>query len=289
MTETSAQPLDIDHLRTWIGKTEEVSDIITPRLTESLRVTLFMDSSSPKTGDAVPLTVHWCLAPIMAAVSQIGPDGHPKRGGFLPPVPLPRRMWAGAQTQYVDALRVGDEVTRKSTIKDVVLKSGSTGSLCFVTVDHMFSTKRGEAIHEVHDIVYRDPPPPGGGNKTSDKAKAPPPQADHRRELVADPVMLFRYSAVTFNGHRIHYDRPYAMQVEGYPGLVFHGPYQAALLAEFAAHLRGGKTPKTYTHRGVAPLGDGPFTMNAKENGDAIELWTSGEAGTPCMTARASW
>lgn len=282
------KPLDIEHLRSWIGRTEEVSDVITPRLAQGLRVTLFMEPGIPKAGDAAPLSTHWCLAPVAVAASELGPDGHPERGGFLPPVPLPRRMWAGAQTQYTQALRVGDEVTRRSVIKDVTLKSGSSGRLCFVTVEHVFSSARGEAIREHHDIVYRDAAAAGGGNSPQ-ASKAPPPAAEHRRELVADPVLLFRYSAVTFNGHRIHYDYRYVTGVEGYPGLVFHGPLQASLLLEFAASLRGGAMPKVFIHRGVHPLFEGPFSLNAKQDATGFELWTANAEGVPTMKASARW
>jgi 3-methylfumaryl-CoA hydratase len=278
--------LDLDHLRTWIGKVEETTDQITARMVHSLRATLFLDPGSPKTGDAAPLTMHWCLAPAVVPASEIGPDGHPARGGFLPPVPLPRRMWAGGQTEFAVALRVGDTVTRRSEITNVELKTGSTGSLCFVTVHHTFSTPRGAAVREVQNIVYRDPPPAGG------KAPPPPPpapKAQHSKAMTADAVLLFRYSAVTFNGHRIHYDRPYVTGVEGYPGLIVHGPLQAALLLEYAIHLRGGALPKSFMHRGVNPLFDGDFAVNAQVNADGFELWTTNPAGAACMKAGAVW
>ena len=150
---------DLDHLRQWIGRTSEASDVVTAQLVKGLRATLFLPVGEPKRGDAAPFTVHWCLAPAVVAAAELGPDGHPARGGFLPPVPLPRRMWAGGELEFFDTLRVGDEVTRTSRIKDVSLKSGSTGMLCFVSVDHEHSTPRGVAIRERHDIVYRDVTP----------------------------------------------------------------------------------------------------------------------------------
>src|SRR5262249_41985329 len=151
-------------------------------------------------------------------VSQLGPDGHPTRGGFLPPVPLPRRMWAGGELQFVDPLRVGDEAKRSSRISDVTLKTGSTGTLCFVSVEHVVTTPRGLAIRERQDIVYRDV---SKGPSAPPAKTAPPPAAKHRETHLSDPVLLFRYSALTFNGHRIHYDRDYVTKVEGYPGLIF--------------------------------------------------------------------
>jgi 3-methylfumaryl-CoA hydratase len=284
MSETAA--LDIDHLRTWIGKVEEADHVVTSYAVKGMRATLFLEPGEPKPGDPAPVTMHWCyMLPIVSA-AEIGPDGHPARGGFLPPVPLPRRMWAGGQTEVLDLLRVGDAVTRRSVIGNVELKTGSTGALCFVTVDHTYSTPRGTAIKEVQNIVYRDPPP---ANAKAPPPPAPAPKAKHSKPLVANPVTLFRYSALTFNGHRIHYDRPYVMNEEGYPGLVVHGPLQAALLLEYAIELRGGKPPKTFMHRGVNPLFDGELAVNAQPTADGFELWTTNPAGAACMKAGASW
>ena len=239
---------DLDHLRQWIGRTQEASDTVTAQLVRALRATLFMEIGEPKPGDPAPFTTHWCLAQPVFPASELGPDGHPMRGGFLPPVPLPRRMWAGGEIEFLDTLRVGDETKRSSRISDVTMKTGSTGVLCFVSVEHLITTPRGLAIRERHDIVYRDistTPPPA-------KPSAPPPAAQQRESHMADPVLLFRYSALTFNGHRIHYDRDYVTKVEGYPGLIFHGPMQAALLVEFAAKLHGGQAPKKFSYRGRA-------------------------------------
>jgi 3-methylfumaryl-CoA hydratase len=222
-------------------------------------------------------------------MSELGPDGHPSRGGFLPPVPLPRRMWAGGELEFVDTLRVGDEATRTSRIADVTMKTGSTGVLCFVSVDHLITTSRGTAIRERQDIVYRDVPA-GAQAPAAAKPAAPPPSAQHRESHMADPVLLFRYSALTFNGHRIHYDRDYVTKVEGYPGLIFHGPMQAAFLVEFAARLHGGAPPKKFSYRGVQPLFEGSeFSINANETGDGMELWTANSAGQPTMKATATW
>jgi len=240
---------DLDHLRQWIGRSEKASDIVTAQLVRGLRATLFMEIGEPKPGDAAPFTAHWCLAQPVYPMSQLGPDGHPTRGGFLPPVPLPRRMWAGGELEFIDTLRVGDEVTRTSRISDVTMKTGSTGVLCFVSVEHLITTPRGTAIRERQDIVYRDvstAPAPAATKP------ALPPTAQHHESHMADPVLLFRYSALTFNGHRIHYDRDYVTKVEGYPGLIFHGPMQAAFLVEFAAKLHGGAAPAKFSYRGVS-------------------------------------
>jgi 3-methylfumaryl-CoA hydratase len=280
------EELDLDHLRQWIGRTQEATDIVTAQLVKGLRATLFQEVGEPKTGDAAPFTVHWCLAQPVFPMAMLGPDGHPTRGGFLPPVPLPRRMWAGGEIEFLDALRVGDESTRTSRISDVTVKTGSTGQLCFVSVEHTVTSSRGVAIRERQDIVYREM----GGAPAAAPAKPAPPTAQHRETHVSDPVLLFRYSALTFNGHRIHYDRDYVTKVEGYPGLIFHGPLQAAFIVEMAAKLRGGKPPKNFTYRGVQPLFEGSeFSINANDNGASMELWTANDAGQPTMKGTATW
>jgi 3-methylfumaryl-CoA hydratase len=282
------EALDLGHLRQWIGRTSEDSDIVTAQLVKGLRATLFMEIGEPKRGDGAPFTVHWCLAQPVYPMSELGPDGHPTRGGFLPPVPLPRRMWAGGELEFLDALRVGDETTRTSRISDVTMKTGSTGVLCFVSVEHVVKTPRGIAIRERQDIVYRDVST--GQSPATTKPAAPPPVAQHRESHMADPVLLFRYSALTFNGHRIHYDRDYVTRVEGYPGLIFHGPMQAALLVEFAAKLHGGTAPKKFSYRGLQPLFEGSeFSVNTNRTDNGMELWTANSAGQPTMKATANW
>lgn len=281
-----SETLDLDHLRQWVGRTTEASETVTAQLVKGLRATLFQEIGEPKAGDAAPFTVHWCLGQPVFPMSELGPDGHPTRGGFLPPVPLPRRMWAGGRLEFFDALRVGDEARRLSRISDVTLKTGSTGQLCFVSVEHTVTSPRGLAVRERHDIVYRDM----GGAQSAPAKPAAPPSAQHRETHMADPVLLFRYSALTFNGHRIHYDRDYVTKVEGYPGLIVHGPLQAALIVELAARLRGGKPPRSFTYRGVAPLFDGAaFSVNANDDGAAMELWTANAAGQPTMKGTATW
>jgi 3-methylfumaryl-CoA hydratase len=281
--------LDLDHLRQWIGRSEEKTDVVTAHLARGLRATLFMEIGDPKPGDAAPFTAHWCLAQPVYPMSQLGPDGHPTRGGFLPPVPLPRRMWAGGELEFIEPLRVGDEMNRSSRISDVTMKSGSTGALCFVSVQHEISSPRGIAIRERQDIVYRDVAPTGQ-NPAPARPAAPPSPAKHRESHMADEVLLFRYSALTFNGHRIHYDRDYVTKVEGYPGLIFHGPMQAAFLVEFAAKLHGGAAPKKFVYRGVQPLfAPGEFSVNANESDGSIELWTANSDGVPTMKGTATW
>jgi len=287
MTAQPAEKLDLDHLRQWIGRTAEATDVVTAQLVKELRATLFQEIGEPKRGDATPFTVHWCLGQPVFAMSELGPDGHPTRGGFLPPVPLPRRMWAGGQLEFLDSLRVRDEPKRTSRISDITMKSGSTGQLCFVSVEHLVTSERGLAIRERQDIVYRDM---GGAPAASAKSIPPPPVAQHRETHMSDPVLLFRYSALTFNGHRIHYDRDYVTKVEGYPGLIFHGPLQAAFIIELAAKLHGGTPPKNFVYRGVQPLFEGSeFSVNASTTADGMELWTANAEGQPTMKGTATW
>jgi 3-methylfumaryl-CoA hydratase len=288
MTEKLADKLDLDHLRQWIGRTTEASDIVTAQLVKGLRATLFQEIGEPKAGDAAPFTTHWCLAQPVFPMSELGPDGHPTRGGFLPPVPLPRRMWAGGELEFFDMLRVGDDTKRSSRITDVTMKTGSTGVLCFVSVEHIVASPRGMAIRERQDIVYRDVP--GTPSAAPAKAAPPPPAAKHRETHISDPVLLFRYSALTFNGHRIHYDRDYVTKVEGYPGLIFHGPLQAAFIVEFAAKLHHGQPPRKFSYRGVQPLFEGSeFSINANETAAGLELWTANAEGQPTMKGTATW
>jgi 3-methylfumaryl-CoA hydratase len=283
-----SEPVDLDHLRQWIGRTNEVSDTVTAQLVKALRATLFQEIGDPRTGDAAPFTTHWCLGQPVYPMSELGPDGHPTRGGFLPPVPLPRRMWAGGELEFLDTLRVGDVSKRTSRISDVTMKTGSTGVLCFVSVAHEVTTPRGVAIRERQDIVYRDV----STAPQAAPAKAPPspPVAQHREAHVSDPVLLFRYSALTFNDHRIHYDRDYVTKVEGYPGLIFHGPLQATFIVELAAKLHGGQPPKKLSYRGVQPLFEGSeFSINANSTDNGMELWIANAAGQPTMKGTATW
>lgn len=275
--------MDIEHLKSWVGRTEEASDLVTPRLIASFAATFAPHLAPCPEGDA-PLALHWCLAPPIAPMSALGADGHPAKGDFLPPVPLPRRMWAGGSIETLAPLREGDLVTRRSRIGDVTAKDGRTGPLCFVAVDHEISTPRGLALRERHDIVYRAAP--------SLSAAALPPAAPQPADLVweveAGPVLLFRYSALTFNGHRIHYDHPYATGEEGYDGLVVHGPVQATLMLNIAAALAGSTTLKL-GYRGVSPLiAGGTFLVKARRQDDGtIRTWTEGSDGRLRMEGTA--
>jgi 3-methylfumaryl-CoA hydratase len=284
-----AEPaIDLDHLRGWIGRTETARDVVSQHLATALHATLDLPGEAPLPGEPAALAIHWCLTPRIVASFMLGPDGHPPRGDFLPPVPLPRRMSAGSAVRFLDRLRVGDAVERRSRIADVSMKSGRSGTLCFVAVDHEFHTERGLALRERHDIVYR-PMPRAGIAPAPEPVSLPPLSADiAHQDHRASPPLLFRYSALTFNGHRIHYDWPYVTQVEGYPGLIVHGPLQATLLLEFAA-ARRGTPPRRFSFRGLNPLFDFmPFRLRAEPASGGMTLWV--ETGTGrTMEATAEW
>ena len=280
--------MDLDHLRDWIGRTEQRSDDVTATPVAALSATLDRDDPAPLPGTDLPPLWHWLYFTPLARHSEIGPDGHPKRGGFLPPVPLPRRMWAGGRLEFHHPLRVGDEITRHSRIAGVDIKHGRSGSLVFVTVRHEVHNAQGLAIGEEHDIVYRDAPAAG--------AVPPPPQAaptdeSFSRLITPDPVLLFRYSALTFNGHRIHYDRPYVTEVEGYPGLIVHGPLIATLLLDLLRRQRPDVQVKRFSFKALRPVFDiHPFTVcgrfeNANDN--TAQLWTRDHEGWLTMQATA--
>ncbi|MFA7432127.1 MAG: MaoC family dehydratase N-terminal domain-containing protein [Gemmobacter sp.] len=274
--------LDPDHLRQWIGREETASEQVTPALAARFNAT-FDRQDETRPGAAAPLMLHWCLAQPAAPTAGLGADGHPARGGFLPPVPLPRRMWAGGALEFLDDIRIGETVTRRSEIRDVTVKTGRSGTLCFVTVGHSMSSDGRPVLTERQDIVYRA----AGGPDTP--APVPAPEGAARRVVTPAPPLLFRYSALTFNAHRIHYDTPYVRGKEGYPGLIVHGPLQASLLALFAASLRGTR-PARFSFRSLSPLFDtADFSINATGEQDALRLWTAQTGGPVAMEARAEW
>ncbi|MFB8344604.1 FAS1-like dehydratase domain-containing protein [Brucella cytisi] len=277
------EPIDLALLRGWIGREQEAEDVLTPRIIDGLRATLDGVTSSI----AVPASVHWCLAPQVARQSDLSLDGHSNRGEFLPPSPLPRRMWAGSDVEFLSEITLMDAVTRRSRVEDVELKQGRTGPLVFVTVRHDWSTVRGPALREFQKIVYRSPSVAQASRSAQTEEKRRP---IHQQVIEASEALLFRYSALTFNAHRIHYDRPYAIEVEGYGGLLVHGPLQASLLLEFAGTLRNGQRPRRFSFKGVEPLFDGQtFTLNAKENKQNLDLWCADAQGTVTMQATAEW
>ncbi len=279
--------MDIDHLRGWIGRSHEAEDVVTPRLVAQFRATFLPDVFAVPDGDA-PVGLHWCLAPPAEPMAELAADGHAAKGGFLPPIPLPRRMWAGGAVDTLTPLRLGDRVVRRSTVEDVSVKHGRTGPLVFVTVRHAVSSPRGPALSERHDIVYREAPAPGAAPPPMPPPAAPR-AADRAWEVEGSPVLLFRYSALTFNGHRIHYDLPYVTRVEGYAGLLVHGPIQATLCFNLAAALLG-HVPRHYAFRNVMPLVAGPaFRVAGRRKPDGtVACWTEGADGRVRMEAEAA-
>lgn len=266
----------------WVGRREEVVDVLEPARANALRVAALGQTTPLVAGDDLPLLHHWLYFWDVRPPEGLGPDGHPARGGFLPPVPLPRRMWAGGRLKFLTPLKVGEPVTRASTILKVEAKSGKSGELVFVTVEHQLSGAAGVAIVEEQDIVYREAAAPGSIKGPAGEGAAP--AAPWRREVFPDPVLLFRYSALTMNGHRIHYDRPYAMGEEAYPGLVVHGPLQASLLADLAA--QNVKGPITgFDFRGMSPAFDGTTLHVCGEPSETgASVWTE-QGGVKNMTA----
>ncbi len=279
-------------LQSWQERSETMSDVITAAPLRALSATLDRDDPVPEDGSAVPALWHWLYFLPHARQSEIGPDGHPRRGGFLPPVPLPRRMWAGGRLRWEadNPLRLGQQVQRISTIRSVQHKTGRSGELLFVLVEHRFLNHDGLALVEEHDIVYRAAARPG--------APVPPPQqpplagqAAWSRSIVPDDVLLFRYSALTFNGHRIHYDRRYVTQIEGYPGLIVHGPLIATLLLDLLRRQLPGARVVAFDFKALRPTFDlHPFSVHGKprEDGRTIDLWAQDHEGLLTMQATAT-
>jgi 3-methylfumaryl-CoA hydratase len=261
-------------LQDWIGRQEIAKDVATPDPLASLAALL--DHESPSARELPPLS-HWLYFLKHVRQSELGEDGHPKRGDFLPPVELPRRMWAGGRLTFHAPIAIGSALERRSTIKDVSAKAGATGDMVFVTVSHEIFADGVAAISEEQDIVFRDMP----------KSAAPPAKPEtrvsqHTRRVVPDTALLFRFSALTFNAHRIHYDRDYAVNVEAYPGLVVQGPFTAILLMDHYLRQNPRARISQFRFRAQRPLFDiAPFDLCMAGN----ELWTLNEARETAFTA----
>jgi 3-methylfumaryl-CoA hydratase len=278
----------LSRLADWIGRSETVQDTLGPTPPKALAATLDHAPMDASSGTPLPPLWHWLYFLPLHRQSEIGEDGHAKRGGFLPPVPLPRRMWAGSQLEFRAPLRIGDAVERRSEIVDVTAKQGRSGPLVFVKVRHDVRCNGAQepSLVEFHDIVYREARKPGD----IDPAPQPAPQgAAWQREIVPDDVLLFRYSALTFNGHRIHYDRRYVTEVEGYPGLVVHGPLIATLLLDLLRRERPDTTVMRFAFKAVSPLFDlHPFAVCGRSDGErSFALWTRNHEGGLAMQATA--
>lgn len=272
-------------LTDWTGRSATATDLLRPFPADALAATLDRDETYPE-GAALPDLWHWLYFLPLHRLSESGRDGHAAKGGFLPPVPLPRRMWAGSRFRFLRPLTIGAEATKTSTIARVEPKQGRSGPLCFVTVSHDFRQDGQHCIAEEHDIVYREDPAPGAPAPVAQPA---PEGSDFSRTIHPDPVLLFRYSALTFNGHRIHYDQPYATGVEGYPGLVVHGPLLATLLMDLLRRQTDAPVAE-FSFRALATITDtGDFSVHgARRDDGSIRLWARRADGALAMDATAT-
>lgn len=276
--------IDLDHLRKWVGREYSRDDSLAPFPARALAATLDCEDVF-ESGDALPPAWHWLYFLEAPRASATGKDGHPSLGGFLPPVPLPRRMWAAGNLDFLAPLTLGSTATRKTVIRSVDAKIGRDGTLVFVTLHHDLSQQGRTCIREEQNLVYRQMPtalaplPPG---------QAAPTNADFSRTFQPDPVVLFRYSALTYNGHRIHYDRTYAVEQEFYPALVVHGPLLATLLLDLVRELRPQARVENFRFRAIRPAFDTePLTLSGKFEDNLVTLWTADAQGQLGMSATA--
>lgn len=269
----------------WIGREETGQARLDMQMAAMLSATLEHETQQRPHGAPLPPLWHWAAFPTMAETSALGRDGHPHKGGFLPPVALPRRMWAGGELEFLKPLHIGETLTRHSVIEGIAEKDGATGRMVFVTVRHEIAGETGLALKERQDIVYLPMPE----RFTEPRPIPVPEQAVARRRLDISAALLFRYSACTFNAHRIHYDLPYAREVEKYPGLVVHGPLQATLLMQLACDWKG-RAPSRFRFRGVSPMfQDHPLDLIADLGAEALELCTAKGNQRQGMQAQAMW
>ena len=266
--------LDMAHIRQWVGRTEERTERLAPFPATALAATLNRNDGPFEDGTALPPLWHWLHFLPISPLRETGPDGHPARGGFLPPVPLPRRMWAGSRLEFHKPLRINEMCHRISTVTKVEHKAGKSGDLVFVTVRHEITGEAGPSIVEEQDIVYREaavqgaaPPPP----------VVPPTEAGWSFPVTPDAVLLFRYSALTFNSHRIHYDLDYVTREEGYPGLVVHGPLIATLLLDGLMRAMPEAHITRFAFRAISPTFHvDPFAVHGTLAGPgSAKLWAA--------------
>ncbi len=275
-----------DDLHAWIGNREEIADVITLWPVQALHATLDREGPPPAAGDPLPPLWHWLFFLPTVPHSELGVDGHPERGGFLPPVPLPRRMFAGARYEFRRPLHIGERARSARGVASVSEKHGGSGPLVFVLIRYEVTGEEGLCVVAEHDIVYREAPT---------EAPTYPPSADAiptapwSETITPDAVMLFRYSALTFNAHRIHYDHPYVTHAEGYPGLVVHGPLTAMLLADLAQ--RNGPGPlETFSFRARSPLFAGhPIRLLGEPSGRTAALAAWSQDRRRAVTAAAGF
>ena len=283
--------LSLDALKTHIGRRVVSTDVATPTPANLLRLTFGRPEPEFKVGD--PLPPGWNKLYFLPRFTQdqLRPDGSPADTGVVPPMPLPRRMFAGERLRFHRPIRIGDALRCETELADISLKTGGTGTLVFTTVVLRISTPEGLALEEERRTVFREEVKSGARNQAPQREEAPA-DAPWRRRVTPDPILLFRYSALTFNSHRIHYDRTWAMEAEGYPGLVVHGPLTSTLLIDFARDHNPGRTFLTYTTQARAPLFDtAPFELRGRPSasGKGCELWAVTPQGTVAMSAQVEF
>jgi 3-methylfumaryl-CoA hydratase len=274
----------------WIGRGQTSADWITPSRVAAWHATLDHAAEPPRDGDPAPLGFHWTLAPQLARESELGPDGHARRGGFLPPIPLPRRLWAGSRILFDRPLRVGERVERESRIDAIETKKGRSSALVFVTLRHIFATDEGVAIQEEQDLVYRESPSPAGQAAEVESDASGEGSAEWQRLVRPTETLLFRFSALTFNSHRIHYDRRYASDVEGYPGLVVHGPLIATLLLDLMQTRVSAADVERFQFKAMRPTFDTSDFSVCGASGDSdghFKLWSTDNRGARAVEAEA--
>ncbi|WP_293450391.1 MaoC family dehydratase N-terminal domain-containing protein [Planktotalea sp.] len=279
--------IDIDHLRTWETRTEDRDDLIATFPSNALAASLDRDDPLYEIGDPLPPLWHWLHFLPIHKLQDSGYDGHAALGTFLPPVPLPRRMWAGSRLTFHAPMKIGQHLTKRSTIKSVSHKSGRSGDLVFVTVQHDVYDRDAQCLSEEHDIVYR-------AAAAKDAPPLVPTQApvhsDFSRKIEPDPILLFRYSALTFNGHRIHYDHPFCIETEGYDGLVVHGPLLATLMLDLLRREMPDAHVSAFEFRAHASIFDTHnFSIHGQPNpDDTIHLWIQRHDGALAMDGKAT-
>ncbi len=280
-----------EDLRAALGRRIRQSDVATAVPVRALAVTLERDEPEPVAGSAVPPGWHGLYFLALSPRADLGEDGLPTASPLLPEMPFPRRMYAGENLRFHRPIRVGDELTMETELADITLKTGSTGRLAFVTTLSRISGPDGLCLEEEKQTVFREETPAGAGNRAP-RHEAPPEDIAFAKTVSIDIATLFRFSALTFNPHRIHYDRPYATGVEGYPGLVVHGPLVSTLLIDFARDHNPGRRMRDYRMRARAPLFDtAPFRLAGRPaaDGSGIEVWALTPEGTVAMQAVASF
>ncbi|SCZ20665.1 MULTISPECIES: MaoC family dehydratase N-terminal domain-containing protein [unclassified Pseudomonas] len=277
--------IDIDYLRGWVGRERVREELLAPFAVQALSATLDREQV-PMQGETLPPTWQWLYFNDCAQRTNLGADGHGRTGGFLPPVPLPRRMWASGEFMCERPLRIGELAEQRSVVTSVELKQGKTGALVFVSLEHQISQRGRRCLVEKQHLVYREM---ANGPSPSLPGEPAPDEADVKQPFQPDPVLLFRYSALTFNGHRIHYDRDYATWQEHYPALVVHGPLLATLLAEQVTIQMPEVRVSSFGFRAVRPVFDTDhLLLCSKRSGDRVDLWTQNQDGFVTMIATAN-